>query len=95
VTAAAFVAAAAVGAVLRHRAQEAGGSWGTLAVNTIGSFVLGLLGGDDVVLGAGFCGALTTFSGFAAEARRSGWRYVASTLVAGVAAAASGLAVAA
>ena len=46
---------------------------GTLAVNVLGSFVLGLLGGVAVtgaplaLVGAGFCGALTTFSTWALE----------------------------
>jgi len=53
---------------------------GTLAVNTIGSFVLGVviaLGSQGVVgettelvIGAGFCGALTTFSTFAYQTVR-------------------------
>jgi CrcB protein len=98
VSAVAFCLAAATGAVGRHLAQQAwnrpGVPWGTLAVNTAGAFVLGLLGGDHVVLGAGFCGALTTFSGFAGEARRAGPRYVVLMLAAGGLAAAAGLALA-
>lgn len=52
--------------------------WGTLAVNLIGSLVLGLVLGaarslpPDVVtlVGTGFCGALTTFSTFGYETMR-------------------------
>lgn len=45
----------------------------TLAVNVLGSFVLGVLTGASVggpvalALGTGFCGAFTTFSSFAVE----------------------------
>ncbi|MEV4284905.1 fluoride efflux transporter CrcB [Nonomuraea bangladeshensis] len=65
-----------VDAAVKKRAG-AGLPWGTLAVNIIGSAVLGLLMGfasrdalPGVVLslvGTGFCGALTTFSTFSAD----------------------------
>lgn len=47
-------------------------NYGTLAVNLVGSFLLGLvlgIGGEAAVLllGAGLAGALTTFSAFAAD----------------------------
>lgn len=75
---------AAVGALLRHVAQQlthvrAGSRvpWGTLLVNLVGSFTLGLLLGaaashpvhDDVVLalGTGVLGAFTTYSALALE----------------------------
>jgi fluoride exporter len=50
--------------------------WGTFAVNVTGSFLLGLLAGLSVRgavmagLGAGFCGALTTYSTFGYETLR-------------------------
>ncbi len=46
--------------------HDAGGwPWATLVANVLGAFVLGLLAArerDSPLLGAGFCGALTTFS---------------------------------
>lgn len=75
----------------------------TLAVNVAGSFILGLLAGlgDGVpgaagaLLGAGFCGALTTWSTFAfqtleAVPRRLAVLNVAATLVLGLGAASLG-----
>ncbi|NRQ49276.1 fluoride efflux transporter CrcB [Aeromicrobium stalagmiti] len=54
--------------------------WGTITVNAIGSFVIGLIAGlaatsdvDQVVvalISTGFCGALTTFSTFSFETVR-------------------------
>jgi CrcB protein len=71
---------AAVGAPLRyvvnHVVRERFGGTpvaGTLVVNVAGSFVLGLLvgfaadGWPLVLVGTGFCGALTTFSTLALE----------------------------
>ena len=73
--------------------------WGTLAVNVAGSFVLGLLAALSVdghtyaLLGVGFCGGLTTYSSFAVQTARLGWRapaYAAGTIVLSVGAAALG-----
>ena len=76
--------AAALGSAARHGVDLVSRRWfphgpsrGILAVNVIGSFVLGLLAGVvaggtlgtrwALVVGTGFCGSLTTFSTLAAE----------------------------
>lgn len=66
-----------VGAVLRHLVGLAVANdrfpLGTLTVNVIGSFALGLFTflslGDDILLllGTGACGSFTTFSSFAVD----------------------------
>jgi CrcB protein len=73
---------AAVGAPLRYLLgtwlDRRGWHWGTLIVNLVGSFVLGLLVGDAVhggplaLFGTGFCGGLTTYSAFAVQSVESG-----------------------
>lgn len=87
-----FVVAAALGAVVRFTTARVVCSWqALLVVNTAGSALLGWLVSHDIgsatllIVGTGFCGALTTYSSFALEVRRLGIRmgvvYVASTLV--------------
>jgi len=84
--------------------------WGTSVVNISGSFVLGVITGlalyhglsvdSRLVLGAGFCGAYTTFSTFSFETVRlveggvtgAALRNVAVNTAAGLLAAACGLA---
>ena len=74
---------AALGAVVRYGlALLFDGLWpgGTIAVNWIGSFLLGMFVGaglDGVamsLLGAGFCGGLTTYSAFAVQTHERGPR---------------------
>jgi fluoride exporter len=81
----AVAAGGAVGSVARFLVAEVSASrlgttfpYGTLIVNVIGSFVLGLITGLVVsraglpmtvstLVGVGFCGAFTTFSTFAVD----------------------------
>ncbi|RVW05336.1 fluoride efflux transporter CrcB [Rhodococcus xishaensis] len=79
----------------------------TFLVNVVGSFILGLLAGATLpvavfaLLGTGFCGGLTTYSTFAAEAvgliriRRSvtSALYVTASLVIGIGCAWAGFAI--
>jgi len=110
ITVLAFVATAGAGALAR---AEAGRRWnraswpsGTLLVNVVGSFLLGVL--HDVppplstVLAVGGIGAFTTFSSFSRDAvalieqRRVGLAlaYVLSTTAASIASAALGVSLA-
>jgi CrcB protein len=109
---------AAVGAPLRYLTdrwmQARVGTkfpWGTLVVNVVGSFVLGLAAGGSLaaaahgavsaLLGTGFCGTLTTYSTFGYEtvqlatqgARLRALLNVLGTVLAGLVAAAAGMAV--
>lgn len=64
--------------------------WGTLAVNVIGSFILGALAAHTkdataiALWGTGFCGGLTTYSSFAVQSVNAGSRrgaiYVVATI---------------
>jgi CrcB protein len=89
---------ASVGAPLRflvdrwaRRHSRAGTTLGTLIVNLVGSFLLGVVAGlPDAptwvlpLVGIGFCGALTTFSTLAFELwvflERREWKPFAATL---------------
>ncbi len=75
-TAAYVVLGAALGATTRYvvsQLLDRQVPWGTVLVNVLGSFFLGLLTGLAVsgaalaLLGVGFCGALTTYSAFAVQ----------------------------
>jgi CrcB protein len=113
VTALLVALGAAVGAPARYLTDRAVQSrhdslfpWGTLAVNLVASLLLGIVTGLGahldphlaVVVGTGFCGALSTYSTFSYETMRlhaDGARFyavtnVAVSLVAGIGAAALG-----
>ncbi|WP_244930236.1 CrcB family protein [Nocardioides sp. W7] len=94
---------AAVGSPLRYVVAQ---RWdgrvprGTLAVNVLGSLLLGLLAAMSVsghtaaLLGVGFCGGFTTYSAFAVQAHglgpRRGAAYLLATTVLAVGACALG-----
>lgn len=109
ITAALFVVAAAAGTVSRawagERLNRPGGiPYGTLAVNVVGSLLLGLLWNvgppTTTVLGVGALGTFTTFSSFAhdlvalTERRRAllAVGYLTASCAASVGAAAVGVA---
>ena len=104
--------AGALGALARYGVSLAVGArsfpWSTLAINVVGSFLLGLVLGADrlapdlrLAVTVGFLGAFTPFSTFAFEATdliRNGraptaLAYVAASVVIGLVAAATGYAV--
>jgi CrcB protein len=97
------VLGAGVGAPLRYLAGhwlDGRFPWGTLLVNLVGSFLLGLftamsLGEHALAfLGTGFCGGFTTYSAFAVKAHERGWAggtaYVVATVPVALAACALG-----
>lgn len=102
-TALGFVVLAVAGTLLRaataQRFNTPAWPWGTLGVNVLGSFALGLLvGADNPVLtavGAGGLGSLTTLSTLAVEltslGRTRAIAYAAASLTLGLAAATAGL----
>ncbi|MDZ5619961.1 fluoride efflux transporter FluC [Nocardioides bizhenqiangii] len=94
---------ASVGAPLRFwlgRRLDGALPWGTLAVNVAASLVLGLCVGWSVdgaalaLVGAGFCGGMSTYSSFAVQTRDlgrgRGTTYAVLTLGLGLGAAALG-----
>lgn len=76
--------------------------WGTLAVNLVGSGLLGWLVGHGIdghpmaLLGTGFCGAVTTYSAVVVHAVNDGGRrgggYAVATVLGSLACAAAGFA---
>lgn len=84
-------AAGASGRLLAARLLDGSTHWGTLAVNLLGSALLGWLVGHGVdgnpftLLGTGFCGAFTTYSAMTVQSvNRGGWRglaYAAGTVL--------------
>jgi CrcB protein len=107
VTALLVALGAAVGAPLRYAIATSLDRerfpHGTLVVNVLGSFLLGLFVGAGVtghwlaLLGTGFCGGFTTYSAFAVQAHRLGPRrgsaYAALTVGVSLAACALGVVV--
>jgi CrcB protein len=77
---------------------------GTLLVNIVGSFLLGMFSGlgldghEAALLGTGFCGAFTTYSALAVKSvelgRVAGTAYAVGTVLAALAAACAGYAAA-
>lgn len=98
---------AGLGAAARFGAAHLlDGRWprGTLAVNVLGAFLLGIAsgagldGGWFALVGTGFCGALTTYSAFAVQVHDRGARlgggYAVATLLLALPACALGFALA-
>ena len=105
-TALGFSVLAVVGVLIRFAAAQRFNTptwpWGTLGVNVVGSFALGLLAGSGdpliTALGVGGLGSLTTLSAFAVEltglGRARAIACAAISLALGLAAATAGLAIA-
>ena len=104
-----FIVAAALGGFIRFAVEyylpPVGSSAfprATLLVNIVGAFLLGIVlalpGEWQVIIGIGFCGALTTFSGvslqlhrrLAAQAFRPAMIYAVTMITGGISAAAVG-----
>lgn len=102
-TALGFAVLAVAGTLLRaataQRFNTPTWPWGTLGVNVLGSFALGLLAGTGnpvmTAVGVGTLGSLTTLSTFAVElttlTRPRAIAYTAASLALGLAAAFTGL----
>ncbi|MDO7867891.1 fluoride efflux transporter FluC [Nocardioides jiangxiensis] len=101
------VAGASAGAPLRYTAGHYLDDrlpLGTLLVNVVGAFLLGLFTGlaldghQMALLGTGFCGALTTYSALAVKSvelgRRTGTAYAVGTVLLALGAAQLGFLVA-
>jgi len=97
-----FLIAASAGAVGRHFVGQMICSWqALLIVNTVASGLLGVIIGAQLsigtatILGIGFCGSLSTYSSFALEAQKLGWKwgsgYAALTIGCACAAASIGM----
>jgi fluoride exporter len=105
VTALLVALGAGVGVALRFLAGhhlDARVPWGTLVVNVVASFVLGLCSGLSLdghalaLLGVGCCGGMSTYSAFAVQVHGRGpvhgTAYAAATIVLALAACAAGFA---
>ncbi|WP_341416981.1 CrcB family protein [Paenibacillus filicis] len=95
-----------VGRAISSRVPSDGIPYGTLTINVLGSFLIGLLWGhgpsqgEALLFGTGFLGAFTTFSTlklesdalFRAGKARSAWLYLGLSYTAGLLLAAAGYA---
>jgi CrcB protein len=97
-----FLLAASAGAVGRHFVGQMICSWqALLIVNTVASGLVGVIIGAQLsidtvtILGIGFCGSLSTYSSFALETQKLGWKlgsgYAALTIGCACAAASIGM----